>query len=45
VYRFKRGFGGELIRHVGAWVRVLSPARWWLYRQASARRGTHGLAA
>jgi peptidoglycan pentaglycine glycine transferase (the first glycine) len=37
VYRFKRGFGGELIRHVGAWVRVLSPARWWLYRIMSDR--------
>ena len=45
VYRFKRGFGGQLTRTSGAWVRVLSPLRWRLYRMASARRGGHGLAA
>lgn len=45
VYRFKRGFGGQLTRTCGAWVRVLSPVRWRLYRMASKRRGGHGLAA
>lgn len=28
VYRFKRGFGGQLVRQVGAWVNVLAPLRW-----------------
>ena len=28
VYRFKRGFGGQLVRQVGAWVKVLAPLRW-----------------
>ncbi len=45
VYRFKRGFGGQLIRTCGALGRVLSPLRWRLYRIASKRRGGHGLAA
>lgn len=45
VYRFKRGFGGQLTRTCGAWARVLSPLRWRLYRIASKRRGGHGLAA
>jgi peptidoglycan pentaglycine glycine transferase (the first glycine) len=34
VYRFKRGFGGQLKRTVGAWDRVYSPLRYRLYRQA-----------
>jgi lipid II:glycine glycyltransferase (peptidoglycan interpeptide bridge formation enzyme) len=29
VYRFKRGFGGELVRSVGAWDRVYAPVRYW----------------
>ena len=38
VYRFKRGFGGEVCRSVGAWDRVYSPVlyrmyRWWLSRR------------
>lgn len=41
VYRFKRGFGGRLVRMVGAWERPLRPA---LYRLSTAiatrRRGT-----
>ena len=45
VYRFKRGFGGQVVRHIGAWVSVLSPARWWLFRQACKIRKTTGLAA
>ena len=43
VYRFKRGFGGQVVRHIGAWVKVFSPLRWWLYQQASRLRKTHGL--
>jgi lipid II:glycine glycyltransferase (peptidoglycan interpeptide bridge formation enzyme) len=34
VYRFKRGFGGALVRTVGAWDRVLGPLRYRLYRLA-----------
>jgi len=32
VYRFKRGFGGQLVRSVGAWDRVYAPMRYRLYR-------------
>jgi lipid II:glycine glycyltransferase (peptidoglycan interpeptide bridge formation enzyme) len=32
VYRFKRGFGGELMRARGPWDRVYSPALYALYR-------------
>ncbi len=45
VYRFKRGFNGRLERMTGAWAYVISPLRWWAYRQAVKRRGGHGLAA
>ena len=38
VYRFKRGFGGKLVRSVGAWDRVYAPARYWLYRMALSLR-------
>ena len=38
VYRFKRGFGGELVRSVGAWDRVYAPLRYQLYRRAIAFR-------
>jgi peptidoglycan pentaglycine glycine transferase (the first glycine) len=39
VYRFKRGFGGRLVRSVGAWDRVYAPARYRLYRWVlTARR-------
>ena len=31
VYRFKRGFGGQLVRTVGAWDRVYAPLRYQLY--------------
>ncbi len=34
VYRFKRGFGGTLVRYVGAWDYVYSPAWYGLYRLA-----------
>jgi peptidoglycan pentaglycine glycine transferase (the first glycine) len=38
VYGFKRGFGGQVVRSVGAWDKVYNPAiyagyRWWLARQ------------
>ena len=39
VYRFKRGFGGRLMRSVGAWDRVYRPGLYQLYRWWSARRG------
>jgi peptidoglycan pentaglycine glycine transferase (the first glycine) len=32
VYRNKRGFGGHLVRSVGAWDRVHAPVRYRLYR-------------
>ena len=32
VYRFKRGFGGELRRGIGAWDRVFNPILYLLYR-------------
>jgi lipid II:glycine glycyltransferase (peptidoglycan interpeptide bridge formation enzyme) len=31
VYRFKRGFGGELRRSPGPWDRVYRPELYWLY--------------
>lgn len=45
VYRFKRGFGGQVVRHIGAWVSVLSPLRWWLFNRARQFRKTTGLTA
>ncbi len=42
VYRFKRGFGGRLVRNVGAWDRVYAPVRYWMldtgYSILAARR-------
>ncbi len=38
VYRFKRGFGGELRRAPGAWDRVYQPLLYRLYRLWLARR-------
>jgi peptidoglycan pentaglycine glycine transferase (the first glycine) len=32
VYRFKRGFGGELVRSIGAWDRVYNQAIYSLYK-------------
>ncbi|HHS97479.1 MAG TPA: peptidoglycan bridge formation glycyltransferase FemA/FemB family protein, partial [Chloroflexi bacterium] len=40
VYRFKRGFGGKLVRTVGAWDRPLRPLLYRLY--ALAVRSRHG---
>jgi peptidoglycan pentaglycine glycine transferase (the first glycine) len=39
VYRFKRGFGGEVVRSVAAWDRVLAPLRYRMYRWGLALRG------
>jgi peptidoglycan pentaglycine glycine transferase (the first glycine) len=38
VYRFKRGFGGTLVRSVGTWDQVYAPLRYRLYRMALAMR-------
>ena len=40
VYRFKRGFGGEIRRTIGAWDRVYHPALYRLYRLRSGRGQT-----
>jgi lipid II:glycine glycyltransferase (peptidoglycan interpeptide bridge formation enzyme) len=34
VYRFKRGFGGRLVRTTGAWDLVYAPLRYRLYSAA-----------
>jgi lipid II:glycine glycyltransferase (peptidoglycan interpeptide bridge formation enzyme) len=39
VYGFKRGFGGEVVRSVGAWDRVYKPIPYAAYRLALAGRG------
>jgi lipid II:glycine glycyltransferase (peptidoglycan interpeptide bridge formation enzyme) len=41
VYRFKRGFGGQMMRTVGAWDRIYQPIpfkfyRWWYRNRAEA---------
>ncbi len=38
VYRFKRGFGGRLVRSVGAWDRAYNRPLYGLYRWLMARR-------
>jgi lipid II:glycine glycyltransferase (peptidoglycan interpeptide bridge formation enzyme) len=39
VYRFKRGFGGRLVRTIGAWDRVYNPLLYRAYRLYIQRRG------
>lgn len=39
VYRFKRGFGGETWRSVGAWDKVFNPPLYWLYQKYMNLRG------
>jgi lipid II:glycine glycyltransferase (peptidoglycan interpeptide bridge formation enzyme) len=39
VYRFKRGFGGDLVRSMGAWDRVYRPLKYQLYTLALRLRG------
>ena len=38
VYRFKRGFGGQVVRYAGPWDRVYQPALYRVYRWWSSRR-------
>jgi len=50
VYRFKAGFGGELVPHIGAWDFPVSRPLYWLYTVAMPRlldlmRRRHRLAA
>jgi lipid II:glycine glycyltransferase (peptidoglycan interpeptide bridge formation enzyme) len=42
VYRFKRGFNGELRRSAGPWDRVYSPLLYRLYRFLTRERGEAG---
>jgi peptidoglycan pentaglycine glycine transferase (the first glycine) len=42
VYRFKRGFGGRLVRTVGAWDLVYAPLRYRLYAVAVNWLGRRG---
>ncbi len=37
VYRFKDGFGGQVVRHIGAWDYVPNPALYWAYEHAMPR--------
>jgi len=46
VYRFKRGFGGRLVRSVGAWDRVYNPVIYGAYQaylKISGRKPAEGL--
>lgn len=42
VYRFKRGFGGQLVRSAGAWDHEYLPLAGWLYRWYTGRRRSRG---
>jgi len=44
VYRFKRGFGGQVTRAVGAFDFVYNRPLYWVYRQWMARRPREALA-
>ncbi len=39
VYRFKRGFGGEIMRSLGAWDKVYMPGLYQLYKMMMHLRG------
>ncbi len=39
VYRFKRGFGGSLLRTAGPWDRIYNPTLYKIYRLWLGRRG------
>jgi peptidoglycan pentaglycine glycine transferase (the first glycine) len=41
VYRFKRGFGGDLRRAAGPWDRVYQPLLYALYRRRAGRQPAH----
>jgi lipid II:glycine glycyltransferase (peptidoglycan interpeptide bridge formation enzyme) len=40
VYRFKRGFGGRLMRSAGAWDRVYNRSLYWMYQKIINFRDT-----
>jgi peptidoglycan pentaglycine glycine transferase (the first glycine) len=43
VYRFKRGFGGQVVHYLGAYDYVYSPLLYWLYNKVvSYRQGARG---
>lgn len=42
VYGFKRGFGGQVVRMVGAWDRVYRPVRYAAYKMAATRGAVTG---
>ncbi len=42
VYRFKRGFGGRLLRMAGAWDRVYNPLLYAVYRRLTSRAASNG---
>lgn len=44
VYRFKRGFGGKIMRSIGAFDFVYDRPRYWIYRQWMSRRQREALA-
>ena len=44
VYRFKRGFGGRVVRFLGAYDYIYSPLLYRLYRRAIAWRRARGRA-
>jgi lipid II:glycine glycyltransferase (peptidoglycan interpeptide bridge formation enzyme) len=37
VYRFKEGFGGQFVRHAGAWDFPIRPASYWMYSKLLPR--------
>ncbi|MCD4686502.1 MAG: peptidoglycan bridge formation glycyltransferase FemA/FemB family protein [Anaerolineae bacterium] len=37
VYRFKDGFGGTVVRHIGAWDYIPHPALYWAYERLMPR--------
>jgi peptidoglycan pentaglycine glycine transferase (the first glycine) len=39
VYRFKRGFGGTILRSIGAWDRIYFPSLYQIYMQVMKIRG------
>jgi peptidoglycan pentaglycine glycine transferase (the first glycine) len=42
VYRFKRGFGGQVVHYLGAYDYVYSPSLYWLYNKLVTRRARPG---
>lgn len=44
VQRFKEGFGGEVVRYVGAYDQVYAPVLYWLWERAWAWRRSRGQA-